>query len=326
MRSDSFESIFRRDLDQLPTLKDDEWVPREAGSTQRVTAGGTLVFMGLVLSAIFVGFSLQAVRDAELSRKEAASTDAPYFVVAGQGVAAASTPNVLAGAPVCSSAQIPEIDVAHPPPPGDPPGSGAPSAEEAFRRTFPALTNFKIYPFEQRQPFGPYWIVSQGKTYVAEYLGGPGQNSWFAYPAKFVGCHAPQPNAASPTASPAQTWMVGPPISNGLSGAPMCSPGQSPILDGAGGGQPGTGSDTPQAAFRRSFPNVSDFKMYPFGPGENAPVWIVVDSNTYVVSYVGDPGQNSWFAHPAKYVGCYTPEPRTPPPGGRPPAVPTTFG
>jgi hypothetical protein len=83
---------------------------------------------------------------------------------------------------------------------------------------------------------------------------------------------------------------------------------------------------TPEAAFRRSFPSVTDLKIYPFGRGDRAPVWIVAGKDTYVVAYIGGPGQSSWFAHAAKFVGCDTPEPRTPPPSGRPSAAPTTVG
>ena len=80
-----------------------------------------------------------------------------------------------------------------------------------------------------------------------------------------------------------------------------------------------------EEAFRRAYPTVTDFKMFPWGTSP-APVWVVAGSETYVVNYSGGPGLNSWFAHPAKYVGCYTPEPRTPRPSGLPSAAPTTFG
>jgi hypothetical protein len=71
---------------------------------------------------------------------------------------------------------------------------------------------------------------------------------------------------------------------------------------------------------------VTEFTSYPFGAGDHAPLWIVAGGDTYVVAYIGGPGQNSWFAHPALFVGCYTPEPRITSPGGRPSAAPTTYG
>jgi hypothetical protein len=73
MRSDSLEPIFRRDLDQLPTLSDDEWVPAEAGS-RRTSASGLLAVCGLTLAAIVVALSVRAVREAEAPYEDGTST------------------------------------------------------------------------------------------------------------------------------------------------------------------------------------------------------------------------------------------------------------
>jgi hypothetical protein len=48
--------------------------------------------------------------------------------------------------------QLPQLSVAHTPPPGDQPGTGAPSAEAAFRRAYPAISEFTMYPFGTDQP------------------------------------------------------------------------------------------------------------------------------------------------------------------------------
>jgi hypothetical protein len=100
--------------------------------------------------------------------------------------------------PICPSGQSPTLDIDFPPPPGSVPGTGANSAEEALRRAFPTVTDFRLYPFGKDQPEAappgpaPVWIVAGSDTYVAQILGDArGSNSWFAYRARFVGCHVP---------------------------------------------------------------------------------------------------------------------------------------
>jgi hypothetical protein len=67
------------------------------------------------------------------------------------------------------------------------PGARANSAEEAFRRTFPAITTFTLYAFGKDQPEtapsgNPVWVVAGPDTYVAYRLGDAnGPNNWFAY-------------------------------------------------------------------------------------------------------------------------------------------------
>jgi hypothetical protein len=85
-----------------------------------------------------------------------------------------------------------ELDVTNPPP-GPVPGTGAMSAEEAFRRTFPNVSDFKMFP-QGAQSFSPVWIVAaSGDTYIANILGSIyAPNNWYAFRAKFVRCHTPQ--------------------------------------------------------------------------------------------------------------------------------------
>lgn len=116
--------------------------------------------------------------------------------------------------PVCPAGQTPLLDVSNSGPPGDLPGTGAPSAEEAFRRAEPAITNYQMYQFgttlpyveksQPAQPFGgPVWIVADGRTFIALYIGSPGQNSWFAHPATFLRCMTPENlKPATPSGSP----------------------------------------------------------------------------------------------------------------------------
>jgi hypothetical protein len=87
-----------------------------------------------------------------------------------------------------------ELDIDDPPP-GPLPGTGAMNAEEAFRRTFPNVTDFKMFPgASAANSFAPVWIIAaSGETYVAYILGSTtAPNNWYAFRAKFVRCHTPQ--------------------------------------------------------------------------------------------------------------------------------------
>lgn len=106
-------------------------------------------------------------------------------------------PTSLRVLPICPPRQIPVLDVSLPPPPGDQPGSGAASADAAFRARFPNVSGYILYPFGSDRPVsnvsdlgaGPVWIVVGGDTYIALAPGAPGgSNNWFAYRARFVGC------------------------------------------------------------------------------------------------------------------------------------------
>lgn len=116
---------------------------------------------------------------------------APPFITSTAPVAPASLP-------LCPSGQVASVEIDSPPPPGSVPGTGANSAEEAFRRAFPTATDYRLYPFGKDQPEAapagpaPVWIVAGSDTYVAQILGDSrGSNNWFAYRARFVGCRVP---------------------------------------------------------------------------------------------------------------------------------------
>lgn len=100
---------------------------------------------------------------------------------------------------VVSDGRLPDclllLDITFPPPPGSLPGTGAASAEEAFRRTFPRVSEFKMFPLGTGSDSQmPVWIVAAtGETYIAQGLGAAdAKNIWFAYPAKFVRCRDPR--------------------------------------------------------------------------------------------------------------------------------------
>lgn len=106
--------------------------------------------------------------------------------------------------PVCPVGQSPLLDVVQTPPPGDQPGTGAASAEAAFKMAYPTITDYKMYEFGTTLPYieksagpeqtlrGPVWIVADGRTFISLYIGSPGQNSWFAHPATFIRCMTQQ--------------------------------------------------------------------------------------------------------------------------------------
>ena len=118
------------------------------------------------------------------------------FLFIPSGVATPQVAPRPAGLPICPPGQLPVLDVQHGPPPGDQPGSGAASAEEAFRRTYPTITDFTMYPLGSGEPTrdprglgpGPIWVVAGSQTFVSMYIGEPGLRSWFAHPATFVAC------------------------------------------------------------------------------------------------------------------------------------------
>ena len=219
MPSESLEAIFRRDLDRVPGLSDEEWIPSGGRVARRLGLGDAIAVAGVFLVAVVVVVSVQAERDADVSRSTAPESASPYFVVGSGGASATTSPGAgatpspaatwivgpatssgLSGAPTCAAGESPILDITFSAPPGDQPGTGAATAEAAFRRTFPAVTDFTMYPFAPNAP--AVWIVAGGDTYIANYIGGPGQNSWFAHAAKFVGCYTPQRHTAPPSGDP----------------------------------------------------------------------------------------------------------------------------
>jgi hypothetical protein len=220
MPSENLETIFRRDLDRLPGLADDQLVPRGRGSAQPVSLGSVLALVGILVAAVVIALSLQAVRDADRSNEESAASPSPYFVVDGAGAAATASPSTAAapspaptwlvgppasdpllGVPTCPRGSGPILRIANSSPPGDLPGTGAATAEAAFRGAYPNVRDFTMFPFGSGSA-APVWIVAGGETYVVNYSGGPGLNSWFAHPAKYVGCYTPEPRTPRPSGLP----------------------------------------------------------------------------------------------------------------------------
>jgi hypothetical protein len=207
MRSDRIEAIFQRDLDRLPGLSDDEWIPRKRPSSSRLTLREAVGVTLVALAIAVVTLSVQAVRDAQVAEEDTANTLIP-FVTEGQGAAApsasaspvASLNAWLTGAPVCPPGQILGLDITQPPPPGSVPGTGASGPEEAFRRAYPSVTDFKMYPMG-KTPGSSVWIVAGDQTYVAYWIGSPANLSWFAYPARVVACRTPINQRTGPPAT-----------------------------------------------------------------------------------------------------------------------------
>lgn len=199
MQSERLETIFKRDLDRLDGLADDDWLPRLPGPRRHVTGAGVATFAAITVAVLVVALSALAVREAQVPEEAALATSKPY-VVESQGASSSASANAwLTGSPTCPSGQLVALDITQPPPPGSLPGSGAAGAEAAFRRVNPAISDFRMYPWGESQPASgndprlrdTVWIVAGDQTYIAMRIGGaPSNVSWFAYPAKVVGCRS----------------------------------------------------------------------------------------------------------------------------------------
>jgi hypothetical protein len=205
VRSENFEAIFRRDLDRLPGLADDEWLPRTRRQPRRLTLGRVAALAGLALLAVVVGLRMQAVPDDQDGAGPAASS--PHYIATqstaerypGTSLVAS---NALTGAPSCPGSQIPWLVASFPARPGAEPPTGSASPEAAFRKANPAVTEFTMYLWSVSQPvrgddprisvFIPMWIVAGNETFLvrAASFGPANETSWFASPAKFMGCIA----------------------------------------------------------------------------------------------------------------------------------------
>jgi hypothetical protein len=219
MPSERIETIFQRDLDRLPALAEDEWVPRGKRASSHIGLASVFAVFLAVVAVVGVGLTVDAVREVQLAEQpRAATAGADYILVPeSAGPFESTTSSVAAGAvsgfPTCPAGQLPWISTPRPTPPGDVPGTGSASAELAFRRANPAITQFTMYRWNDNRPASPDdpglraasgigWIVADNQTFivVAPSFGKPGEtNNWFAYPAKFMGCRTPaNPRAAPP--------------------------------------------------------------------------------------------------------------------------------
>lgn len=166
----------------------------------------------LILGALTVGLGLRELRAAPAASQPLPTVVSTPTASGSPASPPATTPAAVAGFPICPRGQSPLLDVVQTPPPGDQPGTGAGSPEEAFIRANPTLTDYAMYQFGTMSPYvperdrglrGPVWIVAGSRTFISLYIGSPGQNSWFAHPATFVRCMTPQDlKPTSPSNSP----------------------------------------------------------------------------------------------------------------------------
>lgn len=171
----------------------------------------------LIVAALGVGAGLRELRSSPAAAQPQPTAIGTPTASDSPASPAATAPVAVAGFPICPLGQSPLLDVAQTPPPGDQPGAGSGSPEAAFVRANPTITDYRMYEFGTMTPYadwlrsrvpgeftgGPVWIVAGSRTFVALYVGSPGQNSWFAHPATFVRCMTPQNlKPTSPVGSP----------------------------------------------------------------------------------------------------------------------------
>ena len=172
------------DLRTLPVPPEELWVraPRPATSllAQLVIAAAALIAVAVLALPLLAPVSEQP------------STPGPVTTTPpSTSIAATASPSPVVTSPDCPLGQMPSLDITFPPPPGSAPGTGAASAEAAFRRLRPNASDFTLtYPFGSG-PAAPAWIVAGNETFIAQILGTPDGNNWFAFPARFLGCRTP---------------------------------------------------------------------------------------------------------------------------------------
>lgn len=216
MQSDRLETIFRRDLDRLPGLTEDEWIPASRRRSPQLGIVHLAALAVAVFIAVGLGLSLQAIRLAQPPTESGAATfgDQPFIVTQTGAPPSSTNSSSPLALPVCPRGQVPHLDVSHPPPPGPAPATGASNPEAALRRARPDVGQFTIYPFGESEPArgwddarlgaGPIWIIAGGENLIVMRLGGP-EHYWFAYPARFIECTTPPfpRERPSPTTGPA---------------------------------------------------------------------------------------------------------------------------
>jgi hypothetical protein len=170
------------DLASLPLPPDHLWVrPKRQGSVWWLAAATAVVAVMLIVLYLPL-----AGRD---ERVPVGATGKPTVSPAATASVSPSANPAVPMPPFCTDGS-PNIEVDGPSPPGPQPGTGAGTAEEAFRAAFPTVTRYEMIPFGSAQPHAPVWIVAGDETFIATYLGGPAGNNWFAYRARFVRCRS----------------------------------------------------------------------------------------------------------------------------------------
>jgi hypothetical protein len=169
------------DLRTLPLPPEELWVrpPRPATPllAQLVIVALALFAVALIVVPLMSPVSQQPAASGPVATTPPSASVAPT-----------ASPSPTATSLTCPPGQMPLFDITFPPPPGSTPGTGSANAEAAFRRLRPNITDFTLtYPFGSR-PGAPAWIVAGDETFVAQILGTPDGNNWFAFPARFLGC------------------------------------------------------------------------------------------------------------------------------------------
>jgi hypothetical protein len=216
--SDDIELIIQRDLNRLPVLAEERWLPRRNPARVPLGLASALAVFVAVAALMAVGVTLQTVREARPTEQPQGATVGADFVLVQESPApfkpttSIVTGGAFNGSPSCPAGQLPGIHVDQRPP-GDMPGTGSASAELAFRRANPTITQFTMYRWGDTRPAsaddpglraasGIAWIVAGTETFiaVAPSFGRPGEtNNWFVYPATFIGCRAlPNQRVAPP--------------------------------------------------------------------------------------------------------------------------------
>lgn len=177
------------DLETLPLPPETLWVRRTRSNSFVRRAPPVLVMVALFLAVV------APVVD-QIQRSASVQGDSTPQALAGSGPSAkpttAGTTAMNAADWSCPAGQSPLLEhLDFPASPGDAPGTGAASAEAAFRARRPYASGVTmIHPFGMG-PTAPVWILSGNETFIAELHGTPDGNNWFAYPARVIGCRAP---------------------------------------------------------------------------------------------------------------------------------------
>jgi hypothetical protein len=216
MPSEEFQTIFRRDLDRLPGLAHDDWIPQGDAGRRRRRQGVVTMVVTVAMAAIIVGVGLRGVRN-DVGKVGPDSVRPTYIVTAPDAAPPPGTQvtsgNALTGAPSCPGSQTPWLVVPFLAGGTSGPQGGA-TPEAAFRVARSNATAFTMYLWSEREPIQDndprirlstsIWIVAGDETFlvVAHSFGtsnDANSTGWYAYAARFAGCIA---GAAGPTGLP----------------------------------------------------------------------------------------------------------------------------